>query len=146
MTEMFQGFESLRQQPEISLLGYCASALAGWATIEIPLAIEFFLIPHGSNFAPEIGPVATFVVFSVGLTIGFLILFLVLAVPLRLLLAKADGHIAKRLLPLASAGAFALLSGVFVWFESSARNVGMVAAHFAIAGIACMAVMQIAAK
>lgn len=84
--------------------------------------------------------------FSAALTIGFLILFLVMAVPLRLLVVKADGHIAKRLLPLASGGVFALLSGVFVWLESSARNVGMVAVHFAIAGIACMAVMQIAPK
>jgi hypothetical protein len=146
MSEMFQGFQSLKPGRQISFLGYLASAFAGWAALEIALAIPFFVIPHGPNFAPEIGPAATFVVFSLAFTSGYLALFVVMAVPLRLLVVRTEGSIAKRLLPLASGVAFALVSGVFVWFESSARNVEASAMLFAIAGIACMAVMQVAAK
>ena len=146
MSEMFQGFESLKPGRQVSFLGYCASALAGWVAVEVTLAICFFVIPQGPNSAPEIGPAATFVVFSLGFTIGYLALFVVMAVPLRVLAVKIEGRIAKRLLPLASGAAFALVSGGFVWLDSSARNVGPSAMLFALAGIVCMAVMQAAAK
>ena len=120
--------------------------MAGWAALETTSAIWVFVIPHGPNFAPEIGPAATFVAFSLVYTIGYLALFAILAVPMRLLIVRVDGAIAKRLLPLAAGAVFALASGTFEWLDSSVRNAYSVAMLFAVAGVVCMTVMQIAAK
>ena len=146
MQRLFESSESLNRGRHISLLGYCAAATAGWAALEITSAILVFVIPHGPNFAPEIGPAATFVAFSLVYTIGYLALFAILAVPMRLLVVKVESAIAKRLLPLASGAVFALVSGTFEWLDSSARNAYSVATLFAVAGVVCMIVMQIAAK
>jgi hypothetical protein len=120
--------------------------MTGWAALEIPFAIWVFVIPHGPNFAPEIGPAGTFAVFSLEYTIGYLALFIILAVPMRLLVVKAESTTTKRLLPLVSGAAFALAAGAFVWLGSSARDAYFVAMLFAVAGFVCMTVLQIAAK
>jgi len=120
--------------------------MAGWAALETTFAICFFVIPHGPNFAPEIGPAGTFVVFSLAFTIGYLAPFIILAVPMRLLAVKVESTTTKRLLPLVSGVAFALASGAFVWLDSSARDAYFPAILFAVAGFVCMTVLQIAAK
>jgi hypothetical protein len=146
MNSPFQSLESLNQGRHISLLGYCGAAMAGWAALETPFAIWVFVIPHGPNFAPEIGPAGTFAVFSLAYTIGYLALFIILAVPMRLLVVKAESTIAKRSLPLVSGAAFALASGAFAWLEFSARDAYFVAMLLAVAGSVCMTALQIAAK
>lgn len=145
MSEMFQGFESLKPGRHISLLGYCGSAFAGWAALEAALAFYLFAIVRDPNTS-EIGLVGFFELSSLGLTIGYLALFLVMVVPLRLLVAKAENIAAKRTLPLVSGAAFALLSGVFVWLNSSAHNAYFAAVFFGFAGIACMSVLEVVAK
>jgi len=85
-------------------------------------------------------------VFSLEYTIGYLALFIILAVPMRLLVVKAESTTTKRLLPLVSGAAFALVAGAFVWLDSSARDAYFVAMLFAAAGFVCMTVLQIAAK
>lgn len=146
MNHPFESFESLNRGRHISLLGYVWAAMAGWAALEITFAILVLVIPHGPTFAPEIGPVGTFMVFSLAYSIGYLALFIILAVPMRLLVVKVESATAKRLLPLASAAAFALASGCFEWLTSSARNAYGVALLFAVSGAASMIVLQMAAK
>jgi len=146
MQRLFESLESQNRGRHISLLGYCGAAMAGWGALETPSAVWVFVIPHGPNFAPEIGPAATFVAFSLAYTIGYLALFIILAVPMRLLVVRGESTIAKRLLPLTSGAVFALASGTFVWLTSSARDACSVAMLFAVAGVVCMTVMQIAAK
>lgn len=77
-------------------------------------------------------------VFSLAYTIGYLALFIIMAVPRRPLVVKVESTTANRLLPLAS--------GAFLWLTGSARNAVFEAMLFALAGPACMSVMQIAAK
>jgi hypothetical protein len=145
MNSPFQSLESLNRGRHISLLGYVAAAAAGWAALEATEAVLVFIVPHGPNYAPEIGPAATFMVFSLAFTIGYLALFIILVVPMRLLAVKVESTTTKRLLPLVSAAAFALASGAFVWLDGSRGAYG-VAMLFAVAGFVCMAVLQIAAK
>ena len=145
MSERFRGFESLKQERRISLLGCCASAFAGWAALEAALAFYLFAIVRDPN-ASEIGLVGFFELFSIALTIGYLALFVVMAVPLRLLVAKAESAVVKMLLPLAAGAAFAVVSGAFVRLNSSAHNAYFVAAFFAFAGVACMSVLELVAK
>jgi hypothetical protein len=120
--------------------------MAGWGALETPFAVWVFLFPHGPNFAPEIGPAATFAVFSLAYTIGYLALFIFLAVPMRILVVRTESTVPKRLLPFASAAAFALASGTFEWLESSAKGAGFLVMLFAVAGVVCMIAMQIIAK
>jgi hypothetical protein len=146
MNNPFQSSKYLQQGRHVSLLGYCGAALAGWGAFETPFAVWVFLFPHGPNFAPEIGPAATFAVFSLAYTIGYLALFVFLAVPMRILVVRAESTVPKKLLPFASAAAFALASGIFEWLESSARDASFLVMLFAVAGAVCMIVMQIVAK
>jgi hypothetical protein len=146
MNSPFQSLESLNRGRHISLLGYVGAATAGWAALEATEAFGVFIVPHGPNYAPEIGPTATFMVFSLEFTIGYLALFIILAVPMRLLAVKVESTTAKRLLPLVSGAAFALASGAFVWLNSSARDAYFLAMLFAVAGFVCMTVLQVAAK
>lgn len=132
--------------PRISLQGFFAAATAGWAALETTLAVWFFVIPHGSNFALEIGPAASFAVFSWVYTIGYLALFILLVLPMTILLTKVESTIAKRLLPLASGAVFGLVWGAYVWLTNSTRNAYSEAILFSVAGVACMTVMQITAK
>lgn len=97
MNSPFQSSESLNQGRHVSLLGYCGAAMAGWAALEAPFAIWVFLFPHGPNFAPEIGPAATFAVFALANTIGYLALFIFLAVPMRILVVRVESTVAERL-------------------------------------------------
>jgi hypothetical protein len=146
MNSPFQSLESLNRGRHISLLGYVGAAAAGWAALEAIEAFLVFIVPHGPNYAPEIGPAGTFMVFSLAFTIGYLALFIILAVPMRLLAVKVEGTTTKRLLPLVSGTAFGLASGAFVWLNNSARDAYFVTMLFAVAGFVCMTVMQIAAK
>jgi hypothetical protein len=146
MNSPFQSLESLNRGRDISLLGYVGAAAAGWAALEAIEAFLVFIVPHGPNYAPEIGPAGTFMVFSLAFTIGYLALFIILAVPMRLLAVKVEGTTTKRLLPLVSGTAFGLASGAFVWLNNSARDAYFVTMLFAVAGFVCMTVMQIAAK
>jgi hypothetical protein len=146
MNSPFQSLESLNRGRHISLLGYVGAAAAGWAALEAIEAFLVFIVPHGPNYAPEIGPAGTFMVFSLAFTIGYLALFIILAVPMRLLAVKVEGTTTKRLLPLVSGAAFGLASGAFVSLNNSARDAYFVTMLFAVAGFVCMTVMQIAAK
>jgi len=146
MNSPFQSLESLNRGRHIGLLGYVGAATAGWAALEAIEAFLVFIVPHGPNYAPEIGPAGTFMVFSLAFTIGYLALFIILAVPMRLLAVKVESTTTKRLLPLVSGAAFALASGAFVWLNNSARDAYYVAMLFAVAGCVCMTVLQIAAK
>jgi hypothetical protein len=146
MNSPFQSLESLNRGRHISLLGYVGAATAGWAALEATEAFVFFIVPHGPNFAPEIGPAGTFMVFSLAFTIGYLALFIILAVPMRFLAVKVESTTTKRLLPLVSGATFALASGAFVWLDSSALGTYFVAMLFAVAGFVCMTALQFAAK
>ena len=143
---LFESLDPLKRGQYISWLGYVGAAACGWVALETPVAIWVFAIQHGPNFAPEIGPAGSFVVFSTAYTIGYLALFILVAAPMRILVVKRESTVANRLLPLASAAVFALASGVFEWLNGSAENPGPLAALFAISGAVCMIAMQVVAK
>lgn len=146
MNSLFQSLTSLNPERRVSLLGYCGAAAAGWAALECMFAVWVFVVPHGPNFGPEIGLEASFMVFSLVYTIGYLALFIIMALPMKLALMRAQGALAKRLLPLVSGAVFALVSGVFEALNSSAQDAYGVAILFALAGVACMVTLQVAAK
>ena len=64
------------------------AALSGWATLVSLFAVDVFLVPHDSGFAPEMGPFGSFVFFVTLFSAVYFGAFLLSVVPLVLLFRR----------------------------------------------------------
>jgi hypothetical protein len=74
-------------------LGALLGALTGLSILILALATQFFVLPHGPNSAPEMGPLGTFFVFSLLFSVSYVCIFLVAAIPSFLVLYARIEHI-----------------------------------------------------
>ena len=70
------------------LASLALSALTGWLAVAIFLATYIFVLPHGTHFAPEVGPGGAFIIFGGILSCFYLLDFLLITVPCRLFLPR----------------------------------------------------------
>jgi hypothetical protein len=62
------------------------SGLGGWVAYTAADAIYVFIIPHGAGFAPEIGPLASFIFFAAIFTVFYIAEFVLIGIPGLLIL------------------------------------------------------------
>lgn len=58
----------MKKRIHFEILPAVGSALAGWLAMILPFAVWMLVIPHGPGFAPEIGPMGSFLFFGAGMT------------------------------------------------------------------------------
>lgn len=82
-------FENIeRAKPQVPLAPLIRGALTGWAVLIAEFAIPFILRRNDPNFAPEIGPAATFVLFGFFVSISYLANLAFVSVPAYVLLRR----------------------------------------------------------
>jgi len=101
-------------KPQLSPLLLLFGALFSWLALIVEFAVWVFVIPHTAPpFGPEIGPVGSFIFFSIMLSVQFIIQFSVVAVPSHLFLRPRLSQISSWLWGLVGTALFAL--SVPIW-------------------------------
>lgn len=125
---------SMNSQPHHSLLNSIIAMAAGWVVVITVLATEFFVVRHDEHFAPEIGPLATYLVFSAALTAVHILNFLIVSALRYFGVFVASGK------PLLSAfrGAIAYVVltsiGLLIFSTRNFADLLLSAAHLAVSG------------
>jgi len=78
--------EAMSRISESSVVSLIRGASIGWVAMIAVFASYMFLLPHGPHFAPEVGPVGSFMTFGTVYSIIYLVDFVLLAIPTYFLL------------------------------------------------------------
>ncbi|MEY2508918.1 MAG: hypothetical protein QOH01_3247 [Verrucomicrobiota bacterium] len=95
-------------KPKLSPFSLFLGAIFGWLALILEFAVWGFVIPHPYPIGPEIGPVASFIVFSIILSVQFIIEFGIVAIPSQLFLRPLLGPFSSWVWGLVGAALFAL--------------------------------------
>jgi hypothetical protein len=85
------------------------AAALSWLTFIFAFAVWGFVLPHPEPFAPEIGPLASFIFFGILLSLPFGIAFVVATLPSLLFLRPRLRHLKRWLWGIIGAGLFVIV-------------------------------------
>lgn len=122
------------------------SGLAGWIMLVVVLGIDYFVIPHGPGFAPEMGRFATFLVFGLLFSASYLCVFIACGIPFHWLLRSRIGRAHWRVWSICGCAIFGIGIMVFNRIFSGPTDFGSRIFEFlmgCLAGIAVFSVLRI---